>query len=311
MSPPRKTAQGPLPRRRPRRALWLLLGVGKVLLGIAPVIGVGVWLATAPVFDLELEVDMGESEWVTENWVRNQLAPVVGQNLPLLSLERTGSRLDHEWVREARLVKRLPSTLMVHILEHRPAAVFEAGDRSWVIDRDGRAITDCERASEVCRQAEGTRARDAGLVRLAIQNVLAAGGPGESASSTLEAAELEAQYGSGEVLARTLKRAVDVAAEVKRFDWGREVFSVGVLSEDDYLLASSGRPGAVLVRGSDLHAKGSVFELLRAAIREHNDPEVVDLRFRDRIVLSTRALAVERRPAESGAVGTPRSRGGG
>lgn len=276
----------PVRRRRPRPVVWLALGVGKVLLGIAPVVGVGVWLATAPVFDLELDIQIEEAERVSEQWVRSRLAPLEGRNLPLLSLEPAARRLDHEWIREAELVKRLPNELTVRVVEHQPAALFAAGDRAWVIDRDGRAIVPCERASDLC---------GGDLVRVSIESALAgdrlgdgpARNPGAGSDSFRRAGS--SRDVRGEVLARTLKRALDVTTELRAFEWGRQVRAVEVISDDDYLLACSGRPATVLVRGSDLTAKASVFELLHSAITEHNDPEVVDLRFRDRIVLSMEA----------------------
>ncbi len=291
-------------RRRPRPVVWLALGAGKVLLGVAPVVAVGVWLATAPVFDLKPDIGVETGARVSEEWVRDRLAGLVGSNLPMLSLESAAARLEHEWVREAKLTKRLPNELDVEIVEHEAAAVFESGDRSWIIDRDGRAIVACERAADLC---EGSAAGVAGstLVRVSIQSALLGERVGESPARNPGVSGLASRDISGEVLARTLKRAVDVASEVRSFDWGREVFAVGVLSDDDYLLARSGRPATVLVRGSDLTAKGSVFELLQAAIRDHSDPEVVDLRFRERIVLSTEPPGTGRGPADGLGAGDP------
>lgn len=291
-------------RRRPRPVVWLALGAGKVLLGVAPVVAVGVWLATAPVFDLKPDIGVETGARVSEEWVRDRLAGLVGSNLPMLSLESAAARLEHEWVREAKLTKRLPNELDVEIVEHEAAAVFESGDRSWIIDRDGRAIVACERAADLC---EGSAAGVAGstLVRVSIQSALLGERVGESPARNPGVSGLASRDISGEVLARTLKRAVDVASEVRSFDWGREVFAVGVLSDDDYLLARSGRPATVLVRGSDLTAKGSVFELLQAAIRDHSDPEVVDLRFRERIVLSTEPPGRGRGPADGLGAGDP------
>ncbi len=295
-------------RRRPRPVVWLALGAGKVLLGVAPVVAVGVWLATAPVFDLRPDIGIETGARVSEEWVRDRLAGLVGSNLPMLSLESAAARLEHEWVREAKLTKRLPNELDVEIVEHVPGAVFESGDRSWIIDRDGRAIVACERAADLC---EGSAAGVAGttLVRVSIQSALLGERVGESPARNPGAGEVTSRDVPGEVLARTLKRALAVATEVRAFEWGRQVRAVEVISfgivDDDYLLARSGRPATVLVRGSDLTAKGSVFELLQAAIRDHSDPEVVDLRFRERIVLSTEAPGTGRGPADGLGAGDP------
>ena len=279
----------PVRRGRPRPVAWFAMGVGKVLLGVAPVVAVGVWLATAPVFKLKPDIGVETGARVSEEWVRARLAGLVGRNLPMLSLENAAARLQHEGGRGAKLVKNLPNQLEVRIVEHEPAAVFESGDRSWIIDRDGRAILACERAADLCGGGAATGAGNT-LMRVSIQSALLGERVGESPARNPGVTGLALRDVSGEVLARTLKRAIDVSSEVKSFDWGRDVFAVGVLSDDDdYLFERSGRPATVLVRESDLTAKGSVFELLEGAIREHSDPEVVDLRFRDRIVLSTEA----------------------
>lgn len=275
-------------RRRSTPVVWFAMGVGKVVLGVAPVAAVGVWLATATAFDLRPAIGVETGPMVSEEWVHGRLAGLVGRNLPTLSLEDASLRLENEWVRDARLVKRLPNRLDVRIVEHEPAAVFESGERSWIIDRDGRAIAACRRPADLCA---GSTVDGAGntLIRVSIQSALLGLGVGPSPARNPGVTEDASKNAPGEVLARILKRAVDVSSEARSFDWGRDVFAVGILSDDDYLLERSSQPSTVLVRGSDLAAKGSVFELLQAAIREHGKPAVVDLRFRDRIVLSKEA----------------------
>jgi len=270
-------------RRRPRPLLAASLWTARALLGVLPVVGVGIWLATAPVFGLEVEIQVASDARVSERWVRDRLAPLQGSNLPTLSLHRAARRLDHDWVREARLVKRLPNVLSVEVVEHQPAAVFASGDRSWVIDRDGRAIVECARVTGLCK---------GGLVRVSIEPAMRPERLGQAPARNAGVAAAESRDVSGEVLARALKRTVEVALQVRSFEWGRGVLGVQVISDDDYILTFGNRPTMVLVRGSDLAAKASVFELLSNAIREHHDPEVVDLRFRDRIVLSAEAPGV-------------------
>ncbi len=274
----RRPRRRPVRRARSRPILWLAVGLGKVLTGVGPVIAVGVWLATAPAFNLELDPRLDNLERVSGDWVRGRLAPLQGRNLPLLSLESAADRLENPWIVEATLVKRLPDRLIVEVVEREATAVFVAGNRGWLIDRDGRAIVSCRGDVGRC---------EPGLIRVSIESALAGqrleDGPALS-PATAESGSLEI---SREVLARTLKRALDVADEVRTFEWGRQVRAVEVISDDDYVLARDERPATVLVRGSDVAAKASVFELLHGAILEHNDPAVVDLRFRDRIVLST------------------------
>ncbi|KPF84988.1 cell division protein FtsQ [Brevundimonas sp. AAP58] len=50
------------------------------------------------------------------------------------SVERVG------WVKEARVVRLLPDTLIVEVKEHDRLAVWQTGGRTYVIDSEGRAI---------------------------------------------------------------------------------------------------------------------------------------------------------------------------
>ena len=296
-----------------------------MLLGIAPVIGAGVWLGTAPVFDLTPEIQIETGVRVPEQWVRSRLDPLVGSNLPLLSLERAKERLRNHWISEAKLIKKLPNELTVQIVEHEPVGVFEFEGRPWVVSHDGRVIVECARTEGVCgrRPRTGPRApegvdggvsaearadaelADAGdpetaLVWISIQSPVGVLGAEAGATAGADGSEATTVTGSNRALTRTLKRALDVATEARAFDWGRDVVAVEVLSEDDYLLVRHARPATVLVRGRDLTAKGSVYQVLQASIGALHDPDVVDLRFRDRIVLPTEAPDVPRAFAPPG-----------
>jgi cell division protein FtsQ len=58
--------------------------------------------------------------------------------MPLIDLEATRQRLlRFGWVRDARVSRRLPDTLVVDIVERRPAAIWQYNSRLSLIDRDG------------------------------------------------------------------------------------------------------------------------------------------------------------------------------
>jgi len=62
---------------------------------------------------------------------------------PILSLSPAEIRdrvLELSWVASASVERHLPSTLVVHIEERRPFAIWQNNGRYSVIDRDGRAI---------------------------------------------------------------------------------------------------------------------------------------------------------------------------
>lgn len=58
--------------------------------------------------------------------------------MPLVDLEGTRQRLlRFGWVRDARVSRRLPDTLVVDIVERRPAAIWQHNRRLALIDMDG------------------------------------------------------------------------------------------------------------------------------------------------------------------------------
>ena len=58
--------------------------------------------------------------------------------MPLVDLEGTRQRLlRFGWVRDARVSRRLPDTLVVDILERKPAAIWQHGGQLGLIDMDG------------------------------------------------------------------------------------------------------------------------------------------------------------------------------
>lgn len=58
--------------------------------------------------------------------------------MPLVDLEATRQRLlQFGWVRDARVSRRLPDTLVVDIVERRPAAIWQHNQRLALIDMDG------------------------------------------------------------------------------------------------------------------------------------------------------------------------------
>jgi cell division protein FtsQ len=58
--------------------------------------------------------------------------------MPMVDLEGTRQRmLRFGWVRDARVSRRLPDTLVVDIVERRPAAIWQHNQRLALIDMDG------------------------------------------------------------------------------------------------------------------------------------------------------------------------------
>ena len=65
------------------------------------------------------------------------------QNQPMVSLDLEAVRERVEqvgWVKEARVVRLLPDTIIVDVREHNRLAVWQMGGRAYVIDADGLVI---------------------------------------------------------------------------------------------------------------------------------------------------------------------------
>jgi len=62
----------------------------------------------------------------------------VGRAMPLVDLEETRAQLlRFGWVRDARVSRRFPDTLLVDIVERHPAAIWQHNQKLALIDRDG------------------------------------------------------------------------------------------------------------------------------------------------------------------------------
>ena len=62
----------------------------------------------------------------------------MGRAMPLVDLEATRAQLlRFGWVRDARVSRRFPDTLLVDIVERHPAAIWQHNQKLALIDRDG------------------------------------------------------------------------------------------------------------------------------------------------------------------------------
>lgn len=64
-----------------------------------------------------------------------------GQAMTSIDLDAVRQRVEGVgWVKEARIVRLLPNTLIVHVVEHDRLAIWQAGGRNMVIDSHGQVI---------------------------------------------------------------------------------------------------------------------------------------------------------------------------
>lgn len=61
--------------------------------------------------------------------------------MPLVDLEAVRARLiENPWIKDARVSRRLPNTLMIHIVEREPAAVWQSHGQLMLIDASGELL---------------------------------------------------------------------------------------------------------------------------------------------------------------------------
>ncbi|HEX8402542.1 MAG TPA: cell division protein FtsQ/DivIB [Allosphingosinicella sp.] len=136
----------PIPAETVKRISWyILLGmIGAVALALLSVFQVPQLIGTAAG---EAIGEAGFAVKRVEVKGANRLDPMQAQYIaasqnsmamPLVDLELTRERLLRlGWVREARVSRRWPDTLVVDIVERAPAAIWQHNQQLSLIDRDG------------------------------------------------------------------------------------------------------------------------------------------------------------------------------
>lgn len=249
--------RGTPPRRKKKNVLWALakpLGVAFGLVALPA--GVVAWVLTAPLFGLRDIQVKGAARRVSDEWVRQALAPLEGDNLVRLSLAEAAARVERNpWIESVEMAKELPGRLRVKVAERRPVALLLAGGRLVYADSEGRAI------APVSTPAELEEARSAGLLVVSF---------------------VQPPHGEG------VGSALKVAAELGRVQptWAAKLSRIEVLGEEDFRLHTEALPFPLLVTSGQVAPKVErLVELLPELSRRYPRIEAVDLRFSRRIVV--------------------------
>jgi len=163
-APPKARAARPSAPQREHHGLspkWALIGASAVIvlaLGAAlatghrgermvATIGSGIDAKFGDMgFRLKTVAVTGASRMATADIVR---AAGVYQSQPLLGLDLEGVRAKIKavgWVKDAKVVRLLPDTLVVSVIERRQLAVWQHGGRQYVIDEHGQVIPEADPA---------------------------------------------------------------------------------------------------------------------------------------------------------------------
>lgn len=163
-SPPR--GRRPVPRRAPPKTSWgdrvmAVLPISEATLRrvvtaviVAGVAGAG--LAVANLFGVTAAVGAAAAETAGRAGFRVEQIEVTGlkrmdrmsvyavaldqqsRAMPLVDLEAVRVKLlDYGWIKDAQVSRRLPDTLLIHIVERAPAAVWQANGKLTLIDATG------------------------------------------------------------------------------------------------------------------------------------------------------------------------------
>ncbi|HEX3350220.1 MAG TPA: cell division protein FtsQ/DivIB [Acetobacteraceae bacterium] len=131
-----------------------------VLIGGVAVLGAGEFVSKGPPLRERLgnataalgmrirDVVIQGRQKTPESLLRAAIGAGIGQ--PILSYSVADARQRIEtltWVQSATVERRLPSTLVVQLVERRPFAVWQNQGKFVLIDRDGNIVTDADVAS--------------------------------------------------------------------------------------------------------------------------------------------------------------------
>src|SRR5690606_1185039 len=97
-------------------------------------------MAVAMGLKLEQVCIGGESAEATAA-IQRAVQLTADQAMTSIDLDAVRQRVEQVgWVKEARIVRLLPNTLIVHVVEHDRLAIWQAGGRNMVIDSHGQVI---------------------------------------------------------------------------------------------------------------------------------------------------------------------------
>ncbi len=261
--------------RRGRLKSRLKLALATFSLVVAPATVIA-WLMTSPRFAVQ-ELSIVTGQRVPEPWVREELAPLLGENLPRLPLARAESILrSHPWVWGADLRKDLPARLTVRVTERQAVALLRAPDGLYYLDSQGIRIAPFS--------PNGNQRVDLPLISVG-DHLL-------SRSRSMANPDDDPLESTAENPAPGVHSAVQLLSEIEEDApaWIAGLSEIEVLGEEDFCIYTSSLPFPVLVTTGTLHQRVRRLEELMPQIVARSGAGVaVDLRFARRIIVKPSA----------------------
>lgn len=240
--------------RRQPLTLRLLRPLATALVVVGLPVAAAYWAATTSYLEIE-SVEVGGTERVSAEWVREALRPLEGRHLLWTGLTDVRRRLaSHEWISDLAVRKELPDRLHVEIEERQPAAVLRLRDDLFFVQRDAYVIADFDE-------------------RLVREPLLL----------------LDAPTGSNYEVAP----ALELAAEWQRLSppWSGEISEIEIVSDEDFRVHVAALEFPVLASLEGLESGLDRLSWLLPEIdRRYPAIASVDIRFSRQIVFEPAAL---------------------
>lgn len=127
---------------------WSIVGaVGAVVLtigilaGVPQMIGIGVAQAVGDAGLRVDEIQIDGLQHMDRATVYERVLDQDSRAMPLVDLAGVRARLlELPWVKDARVSRRLPSTLHIAVTERTPAAIWQKNQQLWLIDPSGAVL---------------------------------------------------------------------------------------------------------------------------------------------------------------------------
>lgn len=131
----------PPPRRGPGRFTRMVQLVGGAAVALAASIGVAwageQYLMTSPRFAVRTIAVDGNHRRAAAT-IASEGGVAVGQNIFALDLARSGAMVTQDpWIERATVIRKLPSTITITVVEREAAALTAIGGELYVVTRDG------------------------------------------------------------------------------------------------------------------------------------------------------------------------------
>lgn len=129
-------------RRRVRQRRLLILRAGAVVAGVLLLWAAWVAFSNSPIFAVQQVEVLGNVELSEQSVIDSASIPADARLLRLETDEVEQRLLSNPWIADARVSRRVPSTVRIEVQERVPVAMVDTGLSFWFVDADYRVIAE-------------------------------------------------------------------------------------------------------------------------------------------------------------------------